>query len=203
MKAFGRKEEIEKALSLLGANMALAYAEDLRVLCCGGSALCMLEILTRSTKDVDALAFISDEKGLTRIDGFSEEVETAIVKTARALGLAEDWFNAEASILLERGLPPGILERSARHVRHYGPCLTIHFVARSDQVALKLFAAMDPAKGRRHGEDLATMEVSADEMAHAIDWLCSFPPNVAFKRRLAFLVDGLGFPAQAGSIEVE
>lgn len=57
-------------------------------------------------------------------------MEIAIGKTAQALGLETDWFNAEASILLERGLPAGILERSAKHMRRYGPCLTVQFIAR-------------------------------------------------------------------------
>lgn len=194
MKVFERKEEIHKALTLLGKRMALNYAADVRLLCCGGSGLCMLEILSRSTKDVDVLAVIGQDHSLKAIDAFSPEMERAIAQTAQALGLQDDWLNAEAAILLERGLPEGILERSAQHVSQYGPCLTVQVIDRVDQVALKLYAAMDPVKGRRHENDLVAMEPTKEEIQHAMQWLLSWPSNDAFKQRLAFLVEGLGFP---------
>jgi len=193
MNAFARKEEIHEALTTLGKQMALAYAGDVQLLCCGGSGLCVLEILNRSTKDVDALAFIVDGYKLKSIEAFSPEMNLAILKTARIHGLEEDWFNSEATILLKHGLPEGILERSAPHAKQYGPCLRVQFICRSDQVALKLYAAMDPAKGRRHEEDLVAMEPTKEEIKNGLGWLLSWPSNDAFKKRLAFLVEGLGF----------
>ncbi|MFA7345085.1 MAG: hypothetical protein WC003_12345 [Terrimicrobiaceae bacterium] len=193
MNAFERKEEIHEALTTLGKQMALAYAGDVQLLCCGGSGLCVLEILSRSTKDVDALAFIVDGHTLKSIEAFSPEMNLAILKTAQIHGLEEDWFNAEATILLKHGLPEGILERSTQHARQYGPCLRVQFIGRADQVALKLYAAMDPAKGRRHEEDLVAMDPTKEEIKHGLNWLLSWPSNEAFKKRLAFLVEGLGF----------
>lgn len=193
MNSFARKEEIQEALTTLGKQMALAYAEDVQLLCCGGSGLCVLEILSRSTKDVDALAFIIDGNKLKSIEAFSPEMNLAILKTAQIHGLEEDWFNAEATILLKHGLPEGILGRSTPHARQYGPCLRVQFIGRADQVALKLYAAMDPAKGRRHEEDLVAIEPTKEEIQHGMDWLLSWPSNEVFKKRLAFLVEGLGF----------
>lgn len=193
MNAFERKEEIHEALTTLGRQMALAYAGEVQLLCCGGSGLCVLEILSRATKDVDALAFIVDDQNLKPIETFSPEMDRAILATAKIHSLEEDWFNAEATILLKHGLPEGILERSSKHARQYGPCLRVQFIGRSDQVALKLYAAMDPAKGRRHEEDLVAMEPTKKEIKHALNWLCAWPSNEAFKKRLAFLVEGLGF----------
>ena len=40
-----RKEEIDRALSTLSRRMALSGAQDLEVLCCGASALCVLGLL--------------------------------------------------------------------------------------------------------------------------------------------------------------
>jgi len=193
MNAFGRKEEIYEALTTLGRQMALAYAGEVQILCCGGSGLCVLEILSRATKDVDALAIIADGHNLKPIETFSPEMDRAIVATAKIHGLEEDWFNSEATILLKHGLPAGILERSSQHARQYGPCLRVQFIGRSDQVALKLYAAMDPVKGRRHEEDLVAMEPTKKEIKHALNWLRGWPSNEAFKKRLAFLVEGLGF----------
>lgn len=193
MNVFVRKEEIQVALTTLGKQMVLAYAGDVQLLCCGGSGLCVLEILSRSTRDVDALAFIVNGRNLKSIEAFSPEMNLAIQKTAQIHGLEEDWFNAEATVLLKHGLPEGILERSTAHAKQYGPCLRVQFVGRADQVALKLHAAMDPAKGRRHEEDLVAMKPAKEEIKHGLDWLLSWPSNQAFKKRLAFLVEGLGF----------
>lgn len=200
MRQFERREEIQEALKLLGRNMALNYAPDIRLLCCGGSGLCVLEILSRTTKDVDALAIITDDEILAPITEFSPEMDVAISKTARSLGLADDWLNAEASSLLDRGLPEGILQRSAIHSHQYGPCLTVQFIDRVDQVALKLLAAMDPTNGRRHVEDLVKMRPAEDEIRQGLDWLLAWRSNVEFKKRLAFLVDALGFPELAETV---
>ena len=189
MNAFERKEEIHEALTALGRQMALANAGEVQLLCCGGSGLCVLDILSRSTKNVDVLAFIVGGRNLKPIETFSPEMDRAILATAKLHGLEEDWFHAEATILLKHGLPEGILERSSELARQYGPCLRVQFIGRSDQVALKLYAAMDPAKGRRHEEDLVAMEPTKDEIKHALNWLCAWPSNEAFKKRLAFLVE--------------
>ena len=197
MRHFGRKEEVHEALTVLGKQMALAGAEDIWLLCCGGSGLCVLELISRSTKDVDALALIVDGTTLKPIEGFSAEMEKAIAQTAGLLGLESDWLNGEASILLERGLPDGILERAGGPAWQYGPCLTVEFIDRLDQVALKLYAAMDLLKGRRHVEDLVEMCPTEPEIQHGLKWLGAWQSNDAFKKRLAFLVEALGFPGMA------
>lgn len=127
MNTFERKEEIHQALTTLGKQMALAYAEDVQLLCCGGSGLCVLEILSRATKDVDALAFIVEGQNLKSIESFSPEMILAILKTSQIHGLEENWFNAEATILLKHGLPEGILERSipATPSSARAPCLML------------------------------------------------------------------------------
>lgn len=69
-----------------------------------------------------------------------------------------------------------------------------------DQVALKLYAAMDPTKGRRHEEDLVAMKVTSVEIEHALQWLWSWQSNSAFKQRAASLVAGLGFAELAATV---
>ena len=197
MKTFGKKEEIHEALTTLGKLMALAYAQDVQLLCCGGAGLNVLEIISRPTKDVDILAFVGEGHALLPIEMFSPEMEVAIAKTASLCGLASDWINLTSTILLQRGLPEGIVERSVPHAKQYGPCLRIQFIARIDQVALKLNASLDPIEGRRHEVDLVAMNPTEEEITHGLSWLLSWPSSEAFKIRLAFIVEGLGFSMPA------
>lgn len=189
-----RKEEIERALSTLSRRMALTGAEDLEVLCCGASALCVLGLLSRSTMDVDVLGIISDEKEVVPCEHFSPEMETAISESGRELGLPDDWFNGSASTLLQRTLPIGALERSKKHRKEFGPCLVVRFLDRMDQVALKLFAEMDSKDGQRHLRDLEEISPTHSEMLHAVTWMMGWKSNQAFRDRLAYLVEGFEFP---------
>jgi hypothetical protein len=177
--------------------MALAYAPDVRLLCCGGAGLNVLEIISRPTKDVDILAQVGEGHALLPARAFSPEMEVAVAKTAIHFGLASDWINSASSILLQRGLPPGLVERSAANARQYGPCLRIQFIARIDQVALKLNAAMDPLEGRRHADDLVAMSPTEEELNHGLAWLLSWQSSDAFKIRLSYIVEGLGFSMPA------
>ena len=171
-----RKEEIERALSTLSRRMALSSADDLEVLCCGASALCVLGILSRSTMDVDVLGIISDESILVPCEHFSPEMETAIAASGRELGLPNDWFNGSASTLLQRSLPIGALERSGKHRMKYG---------------------------QRHLKDLEEISPTRSEILHAIEWMSSWKSNQAFRDRLAYLVEGFDFPDLAESIRTE
>ena len=125
---------------------------------------------------------------------FSPEMKSAIEASGRELGLPGDWFNGSASTLLQRSLPPGALERSKKHRREFGPCLVVRFLDRMDQVALKLFASMDPRDGQRHLRDLEEISPTRDEIRNAIGWMSAWKSNEAFRERLAYLVEGFGFP---------
>ena len=199
-KDLGNKTEIDRALTELGRQLARLDSSEVRILCGGASALCMLEILSRSTMDVDALAILGKGGALTKIRRFPKELEMAIRRTATTLGLDESWFNASAMELLRLGLPKGVVSRSARHRKQYGPCLTVQFLDRLDQVALKLFASMDPVKFRRHLEDLVAMEPKAKEIDHALDWMLGWKTSPAFRKRLSSILLGLDFPKHAKKV---
>ena len=188
-----RKEEIERALTVLGRRMALDGAPDMEVLCCGASALCVLGLLSRSTMDVDVLGVVVSDRDLDPCEVFPVEMERAITNAGLELGLADDWFNGSASRLLERGVPVGTLERSLTHRRTFGPCLTVRFLDRRDQVALKLFAAMDPVDGIRHLKDLEEILPEAEEISHALEWMGRWESSAAFRAKLKAIVTGLGF----------
>ena len=192
MSGFGRKEEIEAALGELGRQMALRDASHLTILCCGAAALCAVDVLTRSTLDVDAVGAVNSGDQVVPIEAFSKETSAAIAATAQKLGLTDDWFNLEASAILRRGLPEGAARRSGKHEKTFGPCLTVRFMDRLDLVALKMFAAIDPAKGRRHLEDLVAIDPSRDEIRHGLKWMCAWQSSAQFKvalRNLAAAFD--------------
>lgn len=194
-----RKEEIEHALTVLGRRMALDGAPDMEVLCCGASALCMLGLLSRSTMDVDVLGVVVQDRDLDPCEDFPEGMERAIANAGLELGLADDWFNGSASSLLKRGVPKGTLERSLAHRRTFGPCLTVRFLDRRDQIALKLFAAMNPADGIRHLKDLEEISPLEEEVSHALAWMGGWESSAAFRAKLKALVVGLGFEKLAAS----
>lgn len=199
-KNFDGKADIHQALTELGRQLARLDSGQIRVLCGGASALCMLEILSRSTMDVDALAILGRDGMLSKIRKFPKELEQAIQRTAITLGLDDEWFNASASELIRIGLPKGVVSRSSRHVVRYGPCLSVQFLDRLDQVALKLFAATDPVKYRRHLEDLVEMRPKSKEIDHALSWMLGWRTSPAFRKRLAAILVGLDFPKHAKRI---
>jgi len=199
-KDLGNKTEIDRALTELGRQLARLDSSEVRILCGGASALCMLEILSRSTMDVDALAILGKGGALTKIRRFPKELQMAIQRTATTLGLDEEWFNASATELLRLGLPKGVVSRSARHRKQYGPCLTVQFLDRLDQVALKLFASMDPVKFRRHLEDLVSMKPKGKEINHALNWMLGWKTSPAFRKRLSSILVGLDFPNHAKKV---
>ena len=62
---FGNAEEIEGALQRLGKRLLYEYADPLSLVVCGGSALNVLNIASRTTRDVDVLAVVKEtEKGI-------------------------------------------------------------------------------------------------------------------------------------------
>lgn len=195
-----RKEEIEHALTVLGRRMALDGAPDIEVLCCGASALCMLGLLSRSTMDVDVLGVVVRDQDLNPCEVFSAEMERAISNAGLELGLANDWFNGSASRLLERGVPEGTLERSFAYRKTFGPCLTVRFLDRRDQVALKLFASMNPVDGIRHLRDLEEISPEADEISHALAWMGGWKSSDAFRAKLKKIVTGFGFGELAAKV---
>lgn len=57
-RSLGARNEIDRALTELGRQLARLDAGEVRILCGGAAGLCMLEILSRSTLDVDALGLL-------------------------------------------------------------------------------------------------------------------------------------------------
>ena len=79
-RAFSNRTEIDRALTELGRQLARLDAGEIRILCGGASGLCMLEILSRSTLDVDALAILGRDDALSKIRKFPKGLEQAVTE---------------------------------------------------------------------------------------------------------------------------
>jgi hypothetical protein len=159
-------DSLRQALAALGALLAdrgLAF----EIVAVGGGGLLLLGVISRPTKDLDALAVVEDgEYRLARPlpPGLREAAED----TARALGLADDWLNPGPTDQLRHGLPDGFRERTTRHV--FGG-LVVHLASRFDQICLKLYAAADSGPDSKHVRDLIDLAPRNDEMRDAAGWV--------------------------------
>jgi hypothetical protein len=111
---------------------------------------------------------------------------------ARDLDLPSDWLNDAALEVQRLGLPLGLLKRA--HRLDFGPCPDVFFIDRRDQVALKLYAAIDRTKGQRHFEDLEAIQPSKSEMEAAVRWLLDRATSVQFRAAVNSIAKALGFP---------
>ena len=190
---FTDKEQIQDALSRTGRRLALADAGEFTLLVCGGSALSLAGIIQRPTRDVDVLGLVKAvEPAVIVAEQLPVEVTRAADLVALDLGLPSDWLNDAARDVQRLGLPPGILERA--HRLEFGPCLTVLFIGRQDQVALKLYAAIDREMGQRHLKDLEEVAPTQAEMEAAVHWLLNRETSPQFREAVRFIAEGLGFP---------
>ena len=200
---FEKVEAIHGALQRLGKRLLYDYAEPISLVVCGGSALNVLNIASRTTRDVDVLATVEEtpEGVVLRHDrplpkGFRD----VVAEVGRDLGLDDDWLNMGPKDVLEvYGAPRGMTERWER--REYGPSLTVYFVSRLDQVHLKLLAAADPKAEPRHLEDLVSrIKPKAEEVQTAVAWLLDRKTSPRFRGNVRSAVEALGYDNISHSI---
>ncbi|MEI7733591.1 MAG: hypothetical protein WCO56_28745 [Verrucomicrobiota bacterium] len=189
---FTTRTQIREALSRTGRCLALADAGEYSLLVCGGSALCLSGLRERPTRDVDILGMVKGDAATVLAEPLPDEVTRAAALVARDLNLPENWLNDAALAVHRLGLPAGILSRATKQV--FGPCLTIYLIGRQDQVALKLYAAIDGQKGKRHFEDLAAIEPTRKEMEFAVRWLLDRKTSLEFQSAIRRVADALDFP---------
>jgi hypothetical protein len=200
---FENVDAIHGALQRLGKRLLYDYADPISLVVCGGSALNVLNIASRTTRDIDVLATVEETpKGVVlRHDrplpkGFCE----VVAEVGRDLGLDEDWLNMGPKDVLEvYGAPRGLTERWER--REYGPSLTVYFVSRLDQVHLKLLAAADPKAEPRHMEDLLIrIRPTTEEVRAAVTWLLDRKTSARFRSNVRRTVEALGYDDISHSI---
>ena len=193
---FRSAEEIDGTLQRLGKRLLYEYAEPISLVVCGGSALNVLNIARRTTRDVDVLAIVEETaKGIQlRYDRpLPKDFCGLVAAVGHDLGLSDDWLNmGPKDVLQVYGAPLGMTDRWQR--REYGPSLTVYFVSRLDQVHFKLLAAADPKAEPRHLEDLIQrIKPTAEEVRAAVGWLLGRKTSSWFRGNVRRAVEALGY----------
>lgn len=191
---FRDQKDIEVILSALGEQLESLAAEPAELLVCGGSALNILGLVQRATKDVDVLAYVNrntaGQGSFISADPLNEKLITASKKVARDFNLTEDWLNAGPAAATDLGLPDGILKRVT--TRQYGQKLTIHFMGRYDQIHFKLYAAVDQGAGK-HFDDLLALNPTPDELEQAARWSMTHDVSEGYRQVLKDLLNHMGY----------
>ncbi len=178
--------DLNDALESLGA-LLLTRDEAHEIVLIGGGALLLTGLIERSTRDLDIVARVERDEWIEG-EPLPAPLLAGIREVARALDLPEDWLNAGPSSLLRFGLPPGFEGRV--HTRQHGG-LTIHLAARRDQVALKLYAAVDRGPKSKHFKDLMKLQPN-EELRWAARWCRTHDPSEGFRDELLRALCALG-----------
>lgn len=180
----GRVDELLSALS----EQLAARGEAHTIAVVGGSALISLELVSRTTRDVDVVAVIEDDQ-LVSAEPLPEGLVSAAKRVAEDFGLPLDWLNAGPADLLDYGLPVGFLERGEK--RSYGPGLQVVFASRLDQIHFKLYAVVDQDVGR-HLTDLEALKPTEQELLAAAAWSESHDISQGYRDVLDRVLDYFG-----------
>lgn len=174
-------------LSALGEQLALSRT-SVELVVIGGSALTILGLVERPTRDVDVVALL-DGGELRSAKPLPRGVLEARNAVATDFGVSEGWLNSGPGDLLQWGLPDGLVERLTR--REFGSTLTVHLASRLDQIHFKLYAFVDQGIGR-HEEDLRALSPTPDELRAAARWTITQDPSEGFRQELLGALRYLG-----------
>jgi hypothetical protein len=104
------RRELDKAFASLAIRLEQNDGAPQEIVVCGGSALILMGLVSRTTKDVDIVA-LAESGDLRSPDPLPEELSRAAIEAAEDLGLQPDWLNNGPSRgeggLFQMGLPPG------------------------------------------------------------------------------------------------
>ncbi len=180
-------DRILELLSALGERLALTRT-SVELVVIGGSALTILGLVERPTRDVDVVALL-DGGELRSARPLPDSVVEARDAVAADFGVSVGWLNSGPGDLLQWGLPDGLVERLTR--REFGSTLTVHLASRLDQIHFKLYALVDQGLGR-HEEDLRALAPTPDELLAAARWTITQDPSEGFRQELLGALRYLG-----------
>ena len=179
-------------LIALGEQLAASGAGSYDLAICGGSALNVLGLVIRTTRDIDVFALVEHGR-LVPCPVMPKDLAEAASRVAKDFSLPPDWINVQAATLHPERLPEGLKSRWVR--RNYGTHLAAHFIGRLDQIHFKLHAAAD--RGDRatvHFVDLQRLTPSPEEIRMAARWARETQdPSEGFKIGLRECIRALGF----------
>ena len=187
------KRTLQTALQTLGERLRVNSAPPVRLVVCGGSALIAMELVSRTTKDIDVLALVDEGDQLISAVPFPDHLNEAIQEVAIVLTLSKDWLNNGPDFntgdFLQNNLPKGLLGRA--HRNDYGTHLTVFFIDRIDQIHFKVYAAADSLGV--HTDDLMALEPAPEEMESAAHWCMKQDPSDGFHQILLSMYEQLGY----------
>ena len=191
---FQDQKDVELVLSALGEQLEILSDKPVELLVSGGSALNILGLVRRATKDVDILAYIGrSEKGetfLIKADSLTPELVTAAKKVARDFNLPDDWLNTGPAPAVDLGLPDGFMERATTRV--FGNRLAILFLGHYDQIHFKLYAAVDQGAGK-HLDDLLALKPTSEEIESAARWSMTHDVSETYRQSIKDLLKYMGY----------
>ena len=191
---FQDQKDVELVLSALGEQLESLLDKPVELLVCGGSALNVLGLVRRATKDIDILAYIErngkGETFLIKADFLTPELVIAAKKVARDFNLPDDWLNTGPATAVDLGLPNGFMDRITTRV--FGNKLAIHFLGRYDQIHFKLYASVDQGAGK-HFDDLLALKPTSEEIERAARWSMTHDISDGYKQNLKSLLSYMGF----------
>jgi hypothetical protein len=194
-------EKISEALRLLDGRLKLNRSGRFSIVVCGGAALNALQLIERTTKDVDIVALMDAGNQLIDPAPLPKELLTAAKEVADTLNLPQDWLNNGPSSgeggLFRLGLPDGFKDRLIKH--YQGEKLTVYLVSRLDQVYFKLYAAIDQF-GSYHASDLKELLPSDEELLGAARWAATHDPSEGFRRAATLFLKEFGYERLAEKI---
>jgi hypothetical protein len=183
-------ETFTEALRLLDGRLTLNGSEGVSLVVCGGTALNALNLVHRTTKDVDVVALMDVRGQLVDPAPLPQALLIAIKEIADTLDLPSDWLNNGPSSgdggLFRLGLPEGFKERLVKH--HQGEKLSVYLVSRLDQIHFKLYA------------DLRELRPTEAELLMALRWAVTHDPSEGFQIAIRLFLREFGYERLADRI---
>jgi len=191
---FNDRKDVDNILSALGEQLEQLAGEAIEMIVCGGSALNVLGLVQRTTRDVDVLAYINrTETGnalLIKADPLHHDLIAAAKKVGRDFNLPETWLNAGPASAVDLGLPDGLMARVL--TRRYGQKLIVHFLGRYDQIHFKLYAVVDQGAGK-HLDDLMDLNPTVEELEKAARWSMTHDVSAGFRQGMKDVLTHMGY----------
>lgn len=181
-------DRLQEALVTLGELLA-SRGQNFALVIVGGGGLLLQGRLTRTTEDLDVVARVEHGRYLSA-EPLPEALREAAREVATLHGLHPEWLNAGPTDLLRFGLPAGFEDRT--DTRHFGG-VTIHLAGRLDQIAFKLYAAVDRGPRSKHFRDLQELNPTNDELVVAARWAITHDTSPEFEDQLQQALAALGF----------
>lgn len=191
------KATIERALGLLGGFLRDLGANPVHLVVCGGSSLIVLNLVARTTRDVDVMALLGGSGDLLCSKPLPVAVSQAAKHVAEVLNLDDAWLNGGPADQIKTGFPAGMASRL--HAVSYGPALTISFVDRFDLIHFKVYAAVDSGPGR-HADDLLALKPTPEEMVAAARWAVTQDVSEGFRSVLKDMLRRLGYEQASAAV---